>query len=85
MEIIDGVPYRIHGDLLEKHNEKKNKFTFFDWRQDFGGKKNGIYCQQNCVNFSTSPNNNRWSYSIQRVSKKKKIKYSDLKISKFRR
>ncbi len=40
-KLIDGVPYRIHGDLHFEniiYDKERNKFTFLDWRQDFGGK-----------------------------------------------
>ena len=39
-ELINGLPSRFHGDLHFEniiYNDKNNKFTFLDWRQDFGG------------------------------------------------
>ena len=39
--LINGIPSRFHGDLHFEniiYNDQKNKFTFLDWRQDFGGK-----------------------------------------------
>ena len=38
--LINGIPSRFHGDLHFEniiYNDQNNKFTFLDWRQDFGG------------------------------------------------
>ena len=38
-DLADGCPGRFHGDLHFENIlwEKKKKFTFLDWRQDFNG------------------------------------------------
>lgn len=39
-ELSKGIPSRFHGDYHFENiifNQKKNKFTFLDWRQDFNG------------------------------------------------
>ena len=90
-KLIDGIPSRIHGDLHFEniiYNEKKDRFTFLDWRQDFGGEieYGDIYYDLAKLLHGIlvpHPTIVDGGYSITESELRKKLKYPELKISKL--